>query len=80
MNHDALRAILRTYLTRELICGHKDLAERCTGIGLASPPPPAERTKAERLKASLDATPDDQLPAAAERLLHGDTRISSSLR
>ena len=48
---------------------HATLPAAFETVGLAEPPDGDQRSKAERVEASLTALPDDQLPAVAERLL-----------
>jgi very-short-patch-repair endonuclease len=72
------RAAIRRYLDSEFSCGHADLPDQCRALLLAHPP--TDGTKRERLAASLDATPDAQLPKVAEQLLGGGFRLSASMR
>lgn len=71
MDIPALRFLL-AHETRRLsqIHAHKDLKQVFALLGLAEPPPPpAERTKAQRAEVSLDATADALLPFVAAQLL-----------
>ena len=46
---------------------HKEIGIVCSKLGMSTPP--AEGTKAERLLASFDGTPDTQLPSVAKLFL-----------
>ena len=48
---------------------HVALPAAFEAVGLSEPPGEGNRSKAERVEASLNALPDDQLPDVAERLL-----------
>ncbi|MFE6022878.1 hypothetical protein ACFQ6O_41300 [Streptomyces sp. NPDC056441] len=48
---------------------HQDLPELCERLGLPSPPPNDGTTKHERLTASLQNCPDEQLPHVAQAIL-----------
>ena len=48
---------------------HADIPAFCEQLGLGEPIPEEDGTKAQRLSAALTATPDQELPAVAERFL-----------
>jgi very-short-patch-repair endonuclease len=48
---------------------HDTLPAAFDAVGLSEPPAEGHRSKAERVEASLNALPDDQLPDVAKRLL-----------
>lgn len=77
-NQPDFRAAIRRFLDAELHCTQDNLSDTCRALLLADPP--TGGTKRERLAASLDATPDAQLPKVAEKLLAGDLHLSASRR
>jgi very-short-patch-repair endonuclease len=56
---------------------HLDIGAECEGLGLPTPPPADECSKRERVRRSLAALADADLPRVAERIVTGTMPLSS---
>jgi very-short-patch-repair endonuclease len=76
----ALRQLLENNVTGLISTMHRhvDLGEECERLGL--PTPPDEGSKHERVKASLAALPDTELPMAAENILASQLPVDAAIR
>lgn len=78
MDHAGLRDLIRPLVLALKDAGtHATLPDLCQQIGLPAPPGANERTKSERLAASLSSLPDEELPSVAERLIAAHPPVAS---
>ena len=56
---------------------HREIAAECVDLGLPEPPPASDHSKRDRVRLSLAALPDADLPAVAERIVMGMMPLSS---